>query len=117
RLSAVFARLERKREVRFKIIDRKQLGVFDLEPLCSERGNRRHFDGESRVGSVFALLTQQSGVDRLQREVFVYLLRAALFEDNSRYANVSIANGEIRDGRGCRDQENIAAFLDAICPI
>src|SRR5262245_62140422 len=95
RLSAVFTGLERKREIRFEIVYRQQLGVLELEPLGSVRRNRRDLNCERGRVSVFALLLQQSGIDRLQREILVDLFGSALLEDHAGNAHVSVPNGKV----------------------
>src|SRR2546423_14603982 len=102
-LRAVLARLEGEREMRFEIVYGQRLGVFEFEPLGSIRRDGRDLDGEGGIGIVFALLFEQSRIDGLQRQVLVDFFGAALFEDDTRDAYVTVPAGEARDRGGPRD--------------
>src|SRR5215467_4551390 len=89
-LRTILARLKRKREIGFKIVDRKQLGVFELEPLCAICWNRCDLNGKSGGVSVFAFLFKKARINLLKRNILVELFSPPFLQNHPWNSDITV---------------------------
>ncbi len=116
-LCMVCIRAQRNREIRFEILDRNRLVVFEfqtLRPISRNRNNPRTENGAalSFLGATLSHL-KQPRINGLLLQFVINLAGALALQDHSRNAHRAVPHGKIGNCRPARQCENVVPFLNA----